>query len=113
MDLKFLGDFARFDAAKLQKHNLFETDRFFLDVYCLLPGQAQKPHAHGESDKGYGVLEGRCRFTVGQQTREEGEGAAVLCPAGVDHGVENPGPQNARLLVMMAPHPKPPSAAKS
>ncbi len=112
MDLKRLADFARFDEAKLQKHNLFETDRFFLDVYCLLPGQAQKPHAHAESDKVYLVLEGRCRFTVGDGSREEGEGACVLCPAGVQHGVENPGPQNARLLVMMAPHPKPPSAKK-
>jgi len=30
----------RFEAAKLQKINLFETERFFLDVYCLEPGQA-------------------------------------------------------------------------
>jgi len=36
----------RFDAAKLQKINLFETERFFLDVYCLEPGQAQTAHAH-------------------------------------------------------------------
>ncbi|MGZ6126210.1 MAG: hypothetical protein ACXWLR_14685 [Myxococcales bacterium] len=31
----------RFDGSKLQKINLFVTERFFLDVYCLEPGQAQ------------------------------------------------------------------------
>lgn len=105
MQIKRLGDFTGFSDAKLAKHNLFETSRFFLDVYCLLPGQAQKPHAHAGADKVYVVLEGRCRFTVGGETAEEGEGASVLCPAGEDHGVENPGPGNARLLVLMAPHP--------
>lgn len=39
-------DVRRFDAAKMQKVNLFETGRFFLDVYCLEPGQSQKPHVH-------------------------------------------------------------------
>lgn len=110
MQVRHLSDFASaaaFAEAKLQKHNLFETSRFFLDVYCLLPGQSQKPHAHEASDKVYVVLEGRCRFTVDGDAREEGEGACVFCPAGSEHGVENTGPANARLLVMMAPHPKP------
>lgn len=105
MDVKHLSALAGFSEEKLKKHNLFQTERFFLDVYCLLPGQAQKPHAHAGSDKVYVVLEGRCRFTVGDEVEEHGEGAAVFAPAGVGHGVENPGPENARLLVMMAPAP--------
>ena len=56
MKMAFLSQ-RRFDAAKLQKINLFETERFFLDVYCLEPGQAQKAHAHAGSDKVYAVLE--------------------------------------------------------
>lgn len=28
----------KFEAAKLQKINLFETERFFCDLYCLEPG---------------------------------------------------------------------------
>jgi quercetin dioxygenase-like cupin family protein len=111
MDVKRLGDLAGFDDAKLAKHNLFQSSRFFLDVYCLRPGQAQRPHAHAASDKVYLVLEGRCLFTVGEETSVEGEGAAIFCPAGVDHGVENPGPADARVLVMMAPHPSPPPEA--
>ena len=31
-------DVRRFDPAKLQKLNLFQTPRFFCDVYCLSPG---------------------------------------------------------------------------
>src|SRR3954452_2001014 len=105
MDVKELAAFASFSEEKMQKHNLFQTERFFLDVYCLKPGQAQKPHAHEGADKVYVVLEGRCRFFVGKETAEHGVGAAVLAPSGVDHGVENPGPADARLLVMMTPPP--------
>ena len=105
MNVKHLSEFNAFAAEKLAKHNLFETSRFFLDVYCLKPGQAQKAHAHAGSDKVYVVLEGRCRFSVSGESADHAEGAAVFCPAGADHGVENPGPANARLLVMMAPAP--------
>ncbi|MFL5300522.1 MAG: cupin domain-containing protein [Anaeromyxobacteraceae bacterium] len=82
LDVKRL-DVRRFDAGKMQKLNLFETPRFFCDVYCLEPGQAQKPHRHEGADKVY----------------------AVLAPAGLDHGVENAGPARAALLVFMAPRP--------
>lgn len=103
-----LSAFTQFADDKLKKHNLFQTERFFLDVYCLQPGQAQKPHTHADADKVYLVLEGRCRFTVGSDTAEHGEGVAVFAPAGQPHGVENAGTANARLLVMMTP---PPSAS--
>jgi quercetin dioxygenase-like cupin family protein len=105
MHVRQLADFRGFDPEKLKKHNLFQTERFFLDVYCLKPGQAQKPHAHAGADKVYLVLDGQCRFQVSGESAEYGAGAAVFCPAGADHGVENPGPADARLLVMMTPPP--------
>jgi quercetin dioxygenase-like cupin family protein len=105
MDVKHLSNFQAFSPEKLQKHNLFQTSRFFLDVYCLAPGQAQKPHSHPGADKVYVVLEGQCRFTVGAETQSHGPGAAVFAPAGSSHGVDNPGPEQARLLVMMTPPP--------
>jgi len=98
-------DARRFDGAKMQKLNLFETPRFFCDVYCLEPGQAQKPHRHDGADKVYAVLEGRVLARVGADSATVGPGEAVLAPAGVDHGVENPGPERAALLVFMAPRP--------
>src|SRR5438445_158935 len=42
-------------ADKMRKENLFQTGRFFLDVYVLAPGQSQAPHAHAGSDKVYAV----------------------------------------------------------
>ncbi|HEY6098190.1 MAG TPA: cupin domain-containing protein [Anaeromyxobacter sp.] len=98
-------DVRRFDAAKMQKLNLFETPRFFCDVYCLEPGQAQKPHRHEGADKVYAVLEGEVRVRVGEESATVAAGAAVLAPAGTDHGVENAGPARAALLVFMAPRP--------
>jgi mannose-6-phosphate isomerase-like protein (cupin superfamily) len=93
---------------KVRKHNLFETARFFLDVYVVGPGQSQTPHVHDGSDKVYVVLSGVGTVRVGPDAHAVRAGHAVFCPAGASHGVENAGPEDLRLLVFMAPHPKPP-----
>ncbi len=95
----------KFDAAKMQKINLFETERFFCDVYCLEPGQAQKTHAHEGSDKMYAVLEGSVTALVGGEERELQPGEAVLAPAGTEHGIVNRSAARAAVLVFMAPKP--------
>jgi hypothetical protein len=51
IEVKSFAALRRFSPEKLQKLNLFETERFFCDVYCLEPGQEQKAHAHPGSDK--------------------------------------------------------------
>ncbi|MCK8498466.1 cupin domain-containing protein [Myxococcus fulvus] len=106
MDVKHLSSFQDFSQEKLRKHNVFQSERFFLDVYCLAPGQAQKPHHHVTSDKVYVVLEGTCRFRVGAEEEVHTVGAAVFAPAGAEHGVTNEGPAPARLLVLMTPPPE-------
>jgi len=98
-------DVRRFEAAKMQKINLFETPRFFCDVYCLEVGQAQKPHRHDDADKVYAVMEGQVLARVGEESASLSAGEAVLAPAGLDHGLENPGPGRAAVLVFMAPRP--------
>src|SRR2546429_8833920 len=82
-------DVRGFDPAKMQKINLFETPRFFCDIYCLEPGQAQKPHRHEGADKVYAVLEGRGRAPGGAEQATLAVGDAVLGPAG-----RAPRPQN-------------------
>ncbi len=96
---------ARFAPDKMKKNNLFTTDRFFCDVYCFEPGQEQSPHSHGDSDKVYYVIEGTGRIRIGNDERDAAAGTAVLAPAGVVHGVVNPGPGRLSLLVFMAPKP--------
>jgi quercetin dioxygenase-like cupin family protein len=99
------GGVVRFSAEKMQKVNLFETPHMFCDVYCLEPGQAQKPHAHAAATKFYFVVEGRARFTVGAQTRELGPGGVAWSAPGEEHGVENVSNARVVLLVAMGPNP--------
>ena len=96
---------------KMRKVTLFETPRFFADVYVLLPGQSQSPHAHAGADKVYACLAGRGVVRVGKDAVPVRAGVAVHCAAGVEHGVENDGREELRLLVFMAPHPRPPAGA--
>ncbi len=105
MDIKNFNATRRFAAEKMQKLNLFESERFFCDVYCLEPGQEQKAHAHAGSDKVYAVLEGEVEARVGAETARLAAGDAICAPAGSEHGVRNPGPRRAALLVFMAPRP--------
>jgi mannose-6-phosphate isomerase-like protein (cupin superfamily) len=95
----------RFSTEKMQKVNLFETERMFADVYCLEPGQEQKRHAHSGADKIYCVLEGTGRFHIGDEHSELGVDQIVLAPADVEHGVRNQSDARLVLLVFMAPNP--------
>jgi quercetin dioxygenase-like cupin family protein len=108
MELAAIAALKRFSGEKMQKINLFETPRMFCDIYCLEPGQAQKPHAHAGADKIYFVLEGEGEFTVGEERRCLGPGHAVLAPAEIDHGVHNSSEGQLTLLVFMAPNPNAP-----
>lgn len=106
LDIKNFQTLRKFAADKMQKHNLFETERFFCDVYCLEPGQSQKPHAHEGSDKVYAVLEGTVHAQVGDEERPLAAGEIVHAPAGVSHGISNRSSGRAALLVFMAPRPR-------
>lgn len=105
MDSKDVFAAARFAPDKMQKINLFETQNFFCDVYCLEPGQEQKVHTHRAEDKLYYVLAGRGSFVVGDETQELGERMMVFAPAGAQHGVKNTSAERLTLLVFMTPNP--------
>lgn len=96
---------SRFADEKMQKVSLFESDQFFVDLYCLKPGQAQQVHSHVGSDKVYYILSGRATVRVGAEQQELAPGQAVLAPAGEEHGVRNAGEEPLTLLVFMAPKP--------
>jgi quercetin dioxygenase-like cupin family protein len=98
-------DVVAFNKDKLSKVSLFDTDKFFCDVYCFEPGQAQKVHAHDGSDKIYYVLEGRGKVTVGKVEREMKADEITIAPAGEEHGVLNHTADKLVMLVFMAPKP--------
>jgi quercetin dioxygenase-like cupin family protein len=102
---KKLSDAKQFSAEKMKKNGVFETDRFFCDLYCFEPGQEQSPHTHGGQDKVYYVIEGKGLFKVGAEEKELGAGEIVLAPAGQNHGVANQSQQRLSVLVFVAPKP--------
>jgi mannose-6-phosphate isomerase-like protein (cupin superfamily) len=95
----------RFSAEKMQKVNLFETERMFADIYCLEPGQEQKRHAHTGADKIYCVIEGSGRFQIGDDEQDLGPDQIVLAPSNVEHGLRNNSQERLVILVFMAPNP--------
>lgn len=98
-------DAIEFSEEKMRKNSLFDSPHLFYDAYCLLPGQAQKVHAHDGSDKVYYVLEGTGRFTIGEEEQDLTRGQAVIARSGEPHGVRNAWDENLILLVTMAPPP--------
>lgn len=93
----------RFSPEKMQKINLFDTPRVLCDVYCLEPGQTQKPHTHADSDKIYYVLEGSGKIRIGDEIADLPAQHAVLAPAGIEHGVINDSAERLVLFVVAAP----------
>lgn len=99
-----LQDYQQFSNEKMKKNNIFQTERFFCDVYCFEPGQEQKGHIHGAQDKVYLVLEGQGTFQVGAEKQVLGAGQGTMAPAGEEHGVKNHTGQRLKVLVFVAPN---------
>jgi len=105
MKVMNLKEHQQFSNEKMKKNNLFQTERFFCDVYCFEPGQEQKGHIHGEQDKVYLVLEGEGTFHVGSEKQVLRQGQGTMAPAGEEHGVKNDSGQRLKVLVFVAPNP--------
>ena len=105
MDVRRVDSYKAFNPHKMNKVNLFETDRMFCDLYCFEAGQQQKVHAHAGSDKVYFVLEGCGTIHIGDESKELEAGSAVIAASGVEHGVTNTSNDRLVVLVYMAPKP--------
>ena len=101
-------DHVQLSLDKMAKVALASTERALLDLYCVAPGQTQKPHSHAGEDKIYYVVEGTGRFSLGGAEETLGPGDALVAPAGVEHGLVNDG--TAPLLVLVVVTPPPPHA---
>jgi quercetin dioxygenase-like cupin family protein len=101
-----IHDLTRFSGAHATKADLFLGHHLFVGLNCFEPGQSQRVHVHGGTDKFYLVLSGKARMIVGEETREVGQGSVVWAPADLPHGVAE-ALEPTVMLVAMAP---PPSA---
>lgn len=98
-----IRDQISFSAEKMRKISLVDSPRGMVDLYCARPGQGQRPHVHAGEDKVYYVVEGHAEFQIGGETRLIGAGGMAVAPAGVEHGMTNPGPGSLVVLVTIAP----------
>jgi mannose-6-phosphate isomerase-like protein (cupin superfamily) len=105
MEVVDLESLVRFSDGKMLKVPVFDSEKYFCDLYCLRPGQDQRVHTHQESDKIYVVLRGTGSFHIGGEERELKSGQAVIARPGEAHGVRNVGDEDLVLLVFMTPKP--------
>ncbi len=98
-------DLVTYSPDRMTKMAVAGTPRVQLDLYCVAPGQSQKAHTHADLDKIYYVLEGAGRFSIGGITEMLGPGDVLVVPAGVEHGLDNVGPDPLLVLVVVAPPP--------
>jgi mannose-6-phosphate isomerase-like protein (cupin superfamily) len=105
MEVRRLQDLIRFSDDKMQKLPVFDSTKYFCDLYCLRPGQDQRIHSHAESDKIYFVLRGKGSFHIAGEERDLTEGETVIARPGQDHGVKNSSAEDLVLLVFMTPRP--------
>jgi mannose-6-phosphate isomerase-like protein (cupin superfamily) len=105
MEVRRIEDLIRFSDEKMQKVQLFDSAKYFCDMYCLKSGQDQRIHSHAESDKIYFVLRGKGTFHIAGEERELSSGEAVIARPGQDHGVKNSAVEDLVLLVFMMPRP--------
>lgn len=96
---------ATLQSDKMAKVALATTPRCQLDLYCLAPGQAQKPHTHADQDKICFVLEGRGSVSLNGVEEAVEAGDAVVAPAGAAHGLRNTSDRPLLVLVVVTPPP--------
>jgi quercetin dioxygenase-like cupin family protein len=96
---------ALYQPAKMGKSTLFQGAAMMVGLNAFEPGQEHAPHAHAGVDKLYHVVEGRGDFSVGDVVKSVAAGSLVFAPAGIPHGVKNPGPARLLVLVVMSPPP--------
>jgi quercetin dioxygenase-like cupin family protein len=100
-----VGEHVKFSPDRMARIALATTERAQLDLYCLSPGQEQRPHAHADQDKIYYVLEGTARVHLDGQESTLEAGEALVAPAGHAHGLRNAGDAPLVALVVVAPPP--------
>lgn len=106
MVLHGIAGLAEFHTGRMTRVALASGGRIHAGLNCFLPGQEHAAHVHADQDKLYQVFSDSGEAIIGSQTHAVAAGDLVLAPAGVAHGMRNPGPEPLVVLVVMAPPPR-------
>ena len=96
---------AVWDAAKMGKATLYQSDRLLVGLNAFEPGQEHKLHAHAGMDKVYHVLSGRGVFLLEGREAPMEAGMMLIAPESVPHGIRNTGTERLLVLAILAPSP--------
>lgn len=96
---------AVWDAGKMGKATLYQSDRLLVGLNAFEPGQEHKLHAHAGMDKVYHVLSGRGLFLLDGREAPMEAGLMLIAPEGVPHGIRNTGSERLLVLAILAPSP--------
>ena len=67
------------------------------------PGSEQPVHSHPNNEQVYVIVQGRGAMTVGDETREVGQGTAVLVPPQTGHSIRNTGEKRLVFISVTSP----------
>jgi len=96
---------AVFEAAKMGKSTIFQSERLLVGLNCFEPGQEHRLHTHAGMDKVYHVLAGWGRFVLDGRELDMEAGMMLVAPQGVPHGIKNTGAERLVVLAILAPAP--------
>ena len=96
---------AVWDASKMGKATLYQSDRLLVGLNGFEPGQEHKLHAHAGMDKVYHVLAGRGIFLLEGREEPMEAGMMLIAPENVPHGIRNTGTERLLVLAILAPSP--------
>jgi mannose-6-phosphate isomerase-like protein (cupin superfamily) len=99
------GGRAEWRADRMGKATLYESPRLLVGLNAFEAGQSHALHAHAGMDKVYHVLDGEGMLLLEGREVPMRTGDLTVAPAGVPHGVRNPGPGRLLLLAILAPGP--------
>ena len=76
---------------------------YFVMEALVPPGGGPPPHIHRHEDETFYVVEGRCRFLLGDRTIHATAGDFVNVPRGTVHSFRNAGAETARMVLTFTP----------
>lgn len=81
---------------------VFSGDGATLAFTTLDPGHTPRPHSHPHEQIVY-IIEGRCRFVVGDEEVTVGPGEMLVVPPGIEHWAETVGDEPCVDLSVFSP----------
>ncbi len=102
MKLRRLDELNEVQLRRGVSHKVFSGENATLAWGTLQPGHETNPHAHPHEQLVY-VVQGRMRFTVGDESAIVEPGDMLVVPSGVEHWAENLGSEDAIDLSIFSP----------